>query len=125
MRWIAFLTELRKGTGLKQRKKILVLGSEKLLTAAILSLLESRSELEVANMTVNSLRFLDQPDCPEPDVIILDEDLVEANLSDLVRLIERHPTLRLIVFGLSDSKVQVFDKQLVEVRQVGDFLELL
>ena len=107
------------------RKKILVLESEKLLATAIASLLASRPEYEVANTTVSSLAYLDQHDSPQPDVVILEEELLAANISAVIKLADRHPKLRLIVLGLNDTKVHVFDKQLVQVGQVSDFLELL
>jgi len=114
-----------KGHGLAHRKQILVLESEKLLTAAILSLLASRSEFDVTNMAVTSLAYLDQPGSQLPDVVIMEEELLAANISAVVDLVDHHPKLRLIVIGLSDTQVQVFDKQMVQVGQVSDFLELL
>jgi DNA-binding NarL/FixJ family response regulator len=110
---------------LAHRKQILVLESEKLLADSILSLLASRSEFDVTNTTITSLAFLDKPDSPQPDVVILEEALLMANISAVVKLADRHPNLRLIVLGLSDNNLQVFDKQMVQVRQVSDFLELL
>ena len=107
------------------RKRILVLESEKLLSASIVSLLSSQSELEVISTTKCSLAgWVNSNDTP-PDVVILEEGLLAANLSDLVKLADRHPTLRLIVFGLKDGSVQIFDKQLAQVRHVSDFLSLL
>ena len=76
-------------------------------------------------MSVTSLACLEQPDSPQPDVVILEEELLATNISAVVDLVDRYPNLRLIVFGLSDTKVQVFDKQMVQVGQVSDFLELL
>jgi len=110
---------------LARRKKILVLQSEKLLAASISSLLASRSKLEVINTTVGSLACFDQPGRLHLDVVILDEELLAANIAAVVKLTERQPTLRLIVFGLSDNKLHVFDKQVVQVRQISDFIELL
>ena len=108
-----------------QRKQILVLESETLLAAAILSLLASRPEFDVTSTTFSSLASLDQPDSPEPDVIILDEELLAANISAVVQLVDRHPKLRLIVLGLEDNQLHVFDKHIVHVEQVNDLFELL
>jgi DNA-binding NarL/FixJ family response regulator len=110
---------------LAHQKQILVLESEKLLVASILSLLASRPEYDVTSTTLNSLNCIDQPNGPEPDVVILDEELVAANISDLVALADRHPTLRLIVLGLNDNELHIFDKHIVHVSQVNDFFELL
>lgn len=107
------------------RKKILVLESEKLLAAGILSLLAGHAELDVRSTTIHSLFCVDEPDSQQPDVVILDEELLAANLSATIQLADRHPRLRLIVFRLTDNRVHVFDKQIVRVRQASDFLELL
>ena len=107
------------------RKKILVLESETLLACSIFNLLASRAEFDVTETTATCLACLEQSDSPQPDVVILEEELLAANISAVVRLADRLPELRLIVFGLRESKVQVFDKQIVEVKQVSDLLALL
>jgi DNA-binding NarL/FixJ family response regulator len=110
---------------LVDRKRVLVLESEKLMPAGIASLLASCPELSVANTTVSSLACLSQLDDPRPDVVILEESVLATNISAVVKLADRHPTLRLIVFNTRDSSVHVFDKHIMQVRQVSDFLELL
>ena len=110
---------------MSNRKKILVLESKKLLTASIASLLSAHSELDVMSTTKGTLADWDNANDVRPDVVILEEGLLAANISDLVHLAERHPTLRLIVFRLSDGNVQIFDKQMVRVRHFSDFLGLL
>ena len=107
------------------RKKILVLESERLLGASILSLLARREEFDVADISVTSLATLDGSVTVQPDVVILEEDQLLANTETLVNWAKRHPSLRVIVFGLSDSNLHVYDKKIVKVRQVSDFLELL
>jgi DNA-binding NarL/FixJ family response regulator len=125
MCWTVFRDEKGKGHILAHRKQILVLESEKLLAASILSLLESRSEFDVTSTTVSSLACMDQADSPGPDVVILEEELLAANILAVVKLAEQYPELRLIVIGPKTNKLHVFDKQIVQVRQVSDFLKLL
>ncbi|MGD2077861.1 MAG: hypothetical protein PVH18_05735 [Chloroflexota bacterium] len=107
------------------KKKILVLESEKLLAASIVSLLASQSELDVMNTNIGTLESWDKSSGARPDVVIMEEGLLAANISAIVKLAERHPKLRLIVFGLSNGDVQIFDKQMARVRHVSDFLSLL
>lgn len=106
-------------------KKILVLESEKLMSAGILSLLASWSEFDVAQTTAVSLGSREQSDFVQPDVVILDEELLAANLLALVQLTESHPKLRLIVLSLNGSNVNIFDKQTIQISSVSDFVELL
>lgn len=114
------------GDTLARHKQILVLEDQKLASASILSLLMSKPELNVINTTFSSLASLDLLDEGlQPDVVILAEELLAANISAVVKLADRHPKLRLIVFSLSSNTLNVFDKQRVQVMQVSDFLELL
>ncbi|MBK8900107.1 MAG: hypothetical protein IPM53_02895 [Anaerolineaceae bacterium] len=108
-----------------EQKKILVLESEKLLAASIVNLLASRPEYDVLQTTVSSLLCLDQPGSPQPDIVILEKEVLAANISAVVKVTDRYPKLRLIVFSLSDPKVHIFDQQTVQVRNASDFLELL
>lgn len=48
-----------------------------------------------------------------------------TNMSAFVSFTDHHPNLRLIVLRQSENKVHIFDKHMVEVRQVSDFLKLL
>jgi len=107
------------------KKKILVLESEKLLSASVASLLSSQSDLEVMSTTKLSLAGWNHTDGVCPDVVIVEERLLAANLADIVKLADRHPTLKLIVLGLTHGNVQIFDKRMAQVRHVSDFLRLL
>lgn len=107
------------------KKKILVLESEKLLAAGIVRLLASRSEFDVTTDAARCLACLEHPENPVPDAVILDEELLAANISAVVKLADRHPHLRLIVFRLSDNTVHIFDKHMVQITQSSDFLDLL
>lgn len=108
-----------------RQKRILVLESDRLLAASIASLLFSRAEYEVTATTARSLACFDELDPLEPEVVILDEELLAANISAVIRLVDRHPEVRLIVLRLRDNKLHVFDKRIVQVKQIGDFLDLL
>lgn len=108
-----------------KQKKILVLESEKLLAASIVSLLALRPEYDVVQTTVSFLSCLDDADGLRPDVVVLERDVLAANISAVIKVTDRYPKLRLIVFSLCNSKVHVFDQQVVQVRSTGDFLELL
>jgi DNA-binding NarL/FixJ family response regulator len=125
-RWLAGISGSKgRGMNLSGKKKILVLESEKLLAASIVSLLASQSELDVMNTNIGTLESWDKSSGARPDVVIMEEGLLAANISAIVKLAERHPKLRLIVFGLSNGDVQIFDKQMARVRHVSDFLSLL
>ena len=106
-------------------KQILVLEGKKLAAASILSLLLSRSSFDVINTPSSSLSNLSPNDKLHPDVIILEEDLLAANITAIVKLTNHYPKLRLIVFNLGNNTLQIFDKQMIQVQQLNDLLELL
>lgn len=107
------------------RKQILVLESEKLLASAIISLLAADQEYDVTSTTFDSLAATDPFYEQEAAVVILSEELLAANISVLMELADRHPEIRLIVLGLNGNKLHVFDKFMVQVSEVDDFLALL
>lgn len=114
-----------KGDSVAHRRQILVLESENLLTASILSLLTPRTEYDVSSVTLKTLESFDQPNGHKPDVIIMEEVQMVANIAAVMELVDRFPKLRLIVLGLDNNKLHIFDKQIVQVGQVSDFLEQL
>jgi len=110
---------------LAQQTQILVIDSENLLAASILSLLDSCFEFDVTHSTITSLTSTAGPTGHQIDVVIIEEEHLMTNMSAFVSFTDHHPNLRLIVLRQSENKVHIFDKHMVEVRQVSDFLELL
>lgn len=106
-------------------KRILVLESEKLMSAGIFSLLASQPELEVFKTTAVSLGASDYSESLDADVVILDEELLAENILAVTQMVNRHHNLRLIVFGLRDTNIQIFDKQLIRVESSRDFFNLI
>ncbi len=106
-------------------KKILVLESKKLMSAGLLSMLELRSEFSVEQTTADSLGSLEQPCNVQPDVVILDEEVLAANLMALVQLTRHHPKLCLVVLSLNGNHIHIFDKQTIQISSVNDFVQML
>ena len=79
----------------------------------------------MSSTTFKALQSLDRLNGQEPEVIILEEKQLAANFTAVMELVDRHPKLRLIVLGLEDNLLHVFDKHVVQVRQISDFLDLL
>lgn len=107
------------------RKTVLVLESEKLLTDGVYSILSSHPEFVVACVPFTELGMLDAPEHIEPDVVIMDQELVANNISAVMHLIDRHPKVRLIVLGVNNNVLHIFDKYVVNVASVSQFIEQL
>ena len=114
-----------RGDDLAQRKKILVLESNKLLTAGIASMLSARAGFEVVNTPLSFLTCVDFFDSLQPDVVIMDDEIEAANVLAIIELTDRHPQLRVLVFRLRDAKVNVFDRRTVQMSKSDDLFELL
>ena len=109
-----------------QRRQILVLENEKLLAAAVCSLLAAWPNFDVTVVTCNGLTSLEeQLDHTVPDVIIVDEETVATQITAVMQVVDRYPKLRLIVLGLGDNHLHVFDKRIVQIREVNDFIAQL
>ena len=103
----------------------MVLESEGLLIASIVNLLASQDGYDVSSKRFNALKSLDQLNGHQPDVIILDVTQLPAHIAALMELVDRNPKMRLIVVRLDDNRLHIFDKHVVQVEQVSDFLEQL
>lgn len=108
-----------------QRKKILVFEYQGLLTASILSLLAQQTGHDVFSGNFSTPESLEQVNGYQPDVFIIEKTQLAENITAVMELVDRFPGLRLIVLGLDNNKVNIFEKQLVHVEQFSDFLEML
>ena len=113
------------GDSMVQRKKILVFECKGLLTASILSLLDQQTDHDVFSGTFDSPDSLKQLNGYKPDVFIIEKTMLVDNIMQVIELVDRFPGLRLIVLGLDDNKLNIFEKQIVHVEQFSDFLEML
>lgn len=108
-----------------QKKRILVIESENLLSAAVSSLLVEHPELEVMFKTADELANFSGQQPFHLDVIIIDESQLEPNLGTLLYLADNYPRMRFIVLGVGGNDLRVFDKQIVRVNQINDFYKLI
>ncbi len=76
-------------------------------------------------MQFDTLGSFDHPNGHQLDVIILEATQLAANITALMDLVDCHPQVRLIILRLDDKRLHIFDKQLVQVEQVSDFLATL
>jgi hypothetical protein len=114
-----------KGDSMAQRKKILLFEGESLLTASILSLMAPQTDYEVFSGAFNTPDSLKQLNGYTPDVFIIERTQLAENITVMMELVDRFPGLRLIVIGLDDNRVNIFERQIVHVEQFSDFLAML
>ncbi len=114
----------RKET-LSHKRRAVVLGSVELLTASVVSLLHTETDFEVIQATFAELSGMDTLASMQPDLVILDATEIIAYLPESLKFIKECPEVRLVVLTNDDNEIRVIDRQVVEIKHVRDFLELL
>lgn len=108
------------------RKRILVLRNNLAFNAGVQYLLSEQKMLEVIGMEVQSQDDLFQNiDQVRPDVIILDDGFLAANLAALVTYLQKCPMRRTLILSLTENQIQVYDTKQIPIQQLGDFLTLV
>lgn len=107
------------------RKRIIVLESENMLSAGVASLLSSNGQLNVICMAFDQENFSEVINRFQPEVIIIDDGLLDRNRDAYANAIRNCPRLRTIVLSLGLNHVQIYDKELIHVRKLDDLLDQL
>jgi hypothetical protein len=55
----------------------------------------------------------------------MDENVLCANMSAYLAILRNYPEMRTIVLSLGDNQMQVYDRRIIEVDHLNDFLDLL
>ena len=97
-------------------------GSEKLLSAGVYSLLSAKENIDVSGVVMNEGNFSDVFTCVKPHVLILDEFTLSQYLSTYMSFTKNYPKLRTIVLNLGTNNVHIYDKQIVHVQNLDDFM---
>ncbi|MFN2224433.1 MAG: hypothetical protein PVH65_02045 [Chloroflexota bacterium] len=105
------------------QKRVIVVESEKLISAGIYSLLSSNHNLDVFGMSLRGEELFDVADQFQPDVVVMDERYLHQNLKSYLAFIKTCPRLRTIVVNLSTNSLRVCDGQIVHVQHLEDFMD--
>jgi DNA-binding NarL/FixJ family response regulator len=107
-------------------KNVLIIQSENLLEAGLLTLLSSFEGIQVYGMRIEDLPTLPASlHNQQPDVLILDETVAQTHLESILPLLMSYPKVRTIVVSLSENSLSIYDKSQVSVKQISDFLTIL
>ena len=107
-------------------KNILVVIGESYIGKGVESLLSSRPGLSVDSfpfLDVNSLNT--QIDSCRPNVIILDESLLSSKRIDLSSLLMGYPKMRVLVLGIQENRLSVYDHQELIVSHSNDLVSAI
>jgi hypothetical protein len=107
-------------------KSILVVLGESYIGKGVESLLSRQPGLRV-----DSIPFLDSAsldyeiDTCQPNVIILDEGLISSKRIDLSNLLMGYPKIRLLVLGIHDNRLSIYDHQELIVSHSNDLVSAI
>jgi len=109
------------------KKKVLVIRNILAINAGIQTLLSGKQDV----LEVYGLEFHDQKELfrsitrISPDVIIADDEIVSANLAELLMFLQGFPNMRTIIMSLKENVVHVYDTKQIPIQHIGDFLAVI
>jgi len=103
--------------------RVLVAFNEILLGAGVLNLLSREGDLSVTKAQLeDQVGLLREVERHHPDILILDETLRSKQLSDLARIFQIYPDLRILVINPKENVVHVYEKLEIRVDRSADLL---
>lgn len=112
---------------LTKSKKIVLWGREDLLIASVGSLLASKYGWEVVSISntgdVDALVLA--VDTIHADTVIIHRQEYHVPISLLIQLLEDLSSLRVIIVGLENNAMEVFNKQTIYVKETSDLISVL
>lgn len=105
------------------KRRVIVLETEKLLSAGISSLLSTNGKMEVIGLTFEEEKFNEAVNHFKPEVVIVDEQVLDEHLNAYSAILKNYPKVRTIVMNTGANSLQICDKELIQVEHLDDFLE--
>ena len=104
-------------------KRVLVLLGEHLLSAGLESLLAGENDLNVTSVTAaHENPFLEINEQNRPQIVIMDDHSQFASFSQIMRLLEIYPELRILVVNERENSIHIYDKVKIMVTHRADLI---
>ena len=105
-------------------KRVLVICSERILSAGIESLLAHERDFSVFTIAPADVTAITEEIAHfQPNVVIWDENRPFSELTTVLNLARDYPELRVLVVNLHDNRVHVYAKQEFLLNQGTDLVE--
>lgn len=106
--------------------RVLIVQSQSILVAGLISLLQEDGRFEVtSSIYKNKLHLNNVIDQYQPEVVIIDANLGKSKIGNLLSFLESQPQIRILVFGLVESQVEIYEKQNQVVNYIDDLLKVI
>lgn len=108
------------------RRRVLILEGDHLPSAGVRSLLSNQNDLHVLAKVFTSFEeMLQIIDDFQPNVIVMDDGMLEKSALGLATSLKDYPSLRTIIVHWEDNEIEVYDRQKVVIRELQDFLSVI
>lgn len=108
-------------------KSIILWGQEDLLGNAVVALLTARSDW-------NLIRVQDEADIEalalkveqfKPELMLVNRNDITRNFPPLLRLVQSCPTLKILTINPENNLVEIYDKHMLQLKNISDLLAIL
>jgi DNA-binding NarL/FixJ family response regulator len=107
-------------------KRIVLLESDCLLYAGMKSFLTDQEHLDVIGINIKDPEGIYQAILKiQPDVIILNQNDQQTNLTELMDWLRNLPSVRTIAVNVTDNQIQIWEQKQILIQELGDFLDVL
>lgn len=108
------------------RKKIVVLESDQLINAGVLSFLAAQDSFDVTGLeSSDPEQVYREIESFQPDVVIIDQSSQSISVSQLMAHFENIPHIRTIVLSVDNNQIQICDKRQIQIEKLSDFIAVL
>lgn len=106
--------------------RVLIIQSNSILTAGIISLLQQNENFEVMIASYRTTKDLNRLiDQFLPMAVIIDICIGESKINAMFTLLASHPETRFLVVSLADNRVQIFTNQTQSVNYIDDLINII
>ena len=108
-------------------KTIVLWGREDLLSSSVELFLTSQKGWKVISISneENFEALILAVDKVQPDVVIIQQGDHSSNSYPLMKLIQNHPGLRVVIVSLKNNLMEVYSKQDVLVKSASDLISMV
>jgi DNA-binding NarL/FixJ family response regulator len=108
------------------RKKIVILESDRLINAGVLSFLDNQDDFDVIGLEGSEPEKIFQTiEKIRPEIIIIDQNSRILSLCNLESRFAHFSNIRTIVLNLANNQIRIWDRQHVQIHDLKDFMAVL
>jgi DNA-binding NarL/FixJ family response regulator len=110
-----------------KNRRVLIWGTEDLLSSSVQSFLRSTKEWTVVNLCdgEDTEALLLAVEKTQPGIVIINLGGRQYPTDLPLQLLQNHPTLKVITVSLENNSMEVFNKQHIVVKEASDLISVI